>query len=473
MVQGNRKPEISDSEPSKRRSGKKARYSKNKKRELKEQSRLQEEEEAAARREQRRNKRKRKQIVKQKRPRQDYIDIILKCADQSLFTNSVVVDNRIETIERVGTGSSSSSSDETLLKAAIGESDECGTSELVVRIVSGCNLSNGTKESSSSPSSETGRPPKAPLSPHDGTAVPASIVARLETTVRVQPLLVLDLNGILCHRDRLRKRPQGLTGEALRPSVGSVAQTPVIPRSDLLPFLRFLDRNFCLAVWTSAKPKTAKLLLNALLSPPLLPGENSSSSNNNNNNGEDIRNKFLFVWSQNQCTAVRSASGEKRNDDLSNKAGNRNDDDARHDDSVVYEKHLPKIWKSFPLWSASNTLLMDDSPEKCPLAVSNAVHPPPLHGRKRGSASSLLSDEENAETQAEFFRKLVRFWNDQSHTSPPWTATADGTTKFAGDDGAMRNSSSYSCNEEYYRFLEKHAKGHMGWRPSTTNTGDA
>ena len=86
------------------------------------------------------------------------------------------------------------------------------------------------------------------------------------TTIRVQPLLILDLNGILCHRDRKKKksRPGGVPG-VLRRFTGIVAQTPIIPRTDLLLFLHFLDCHFCLAIWSSAKPKTAKILLDLLL----------------------------------------------------------------------------------------------------------------------------------------------------------------------------------------------------------------
>jgi hypothetical protein len=72
----------------------------------------------------------------------------------------------------------------------------------------------------------------------------------------------------------------------------------------------------------------------------------------------------------------------------------------------------------YPLWNPSNTLLMDDSPDKCPKS-KNAVHPPLLHGKQllrqhgdsRGSFF-LMSDEENGLRQQAFFAMLVQehFW---------------------------------------------------------------
>ena len=322
------------------------------------------------------------------------------------------------------------------------------------------------------------------------------------TTVRVQPLLVLDLNGILCHRDRIGKRPlqQGIvtapdaTANAayantfLRPSVGVAALTPIIPRTDLLQFIRFLDRHFCLAIWTSAQPKTANILLDMLLTPHYSSLDERARNYNNADEMNFIRNKFLFVWSQRQCYAVRPSSGGKRSN--TNGTANANATatacNFSYGDKVVYEKHLSKIWKTFPLWSADNTLLMDDSPEKIPFAISNAVHPPPLNGRKRqgqessmpkdeqqqhlDESSPLMLDEENEDKQGVFFRKLVGFWNDNSHPSSPLKATAKG---IAREDGAEDRTAETISNEEYYRFLQTHAKGYMGWRESTTKSQDA
>ena len=49
-----------------------------------------------------------------------------------------------------------------------------------------------------------------------------------------------------------------------RQSCGNVAGTPIIQRTDLNSFLSFLDQHFTLAVWTSAKKRTADSLVDLL-----------------------------------------------------------------------------------------------------------------------------------------------------------------------------------------------------------------
>ena len=84
--------------------------------------------------------------------------------------------------------------------------------------------------------------------------------------VKVNPLLILDMNGILC--TRVRKREVTLEeGESFRPFVGNVANTPIIPRTDLRRLLTFLDSHFTLAVWTSAQQRTAEELVQLLFPP--------------------------------------------------------------------------------------------------------------------------------------------------------------------------------------------------------------
>lgn len=110
-----------------------------------------------------------------------------------------------------------------------------------------------------------------------------------------KPLLVLDVNGILCHRYRKREIPQDILAAVqnssleelfpteqqhpnqkdgehhqksnspsttnninirhylYRDSIANIAKTPIIPRSDVEKFLRLLDAHFTLAVWTSGE----------------------------------------------------------------------------------------------------------------------------------------------------------------------------------------------------------------------------
>ena len=211
----------------------------------------------------------------------------------------------------------------------------------------------------------------------------------------VKPLLILDLNGILCHRIR-KGREDLYPNVPFRKAVDHIANTPVVPRVHGDHFLNYLDANFCLAVWTSAKPKTAKLLLKVLFPEP-------------------IRERLLFVWSQNHCLSVPG------------------------DGETIFVKPLSKVWYKHPLWNPSNTFLMDDSPEKCP-DQNNTLHPPPMHG-KQLSAAVPMSDEENGEHQMRFFSHVVQHFMEPRETWP----SKDSEAALA-------------------EFLNRSARSHMGWR---------
>jgi len=223
--------------------------------------------------------------------------------------------------------------------------------------------------------------------------------------IHVQPLLILDLNGILCHRIRHERH----CPTTHRPSVAHVANTPIIPRVDLQTLLAFLDCNFCLAVWTSAKAKTAKQLVSLLIP-------------------EHVQERLLFVWAQSKCHTIYTGGEDKK---------------------PLFQKPLSLVWNEYPLWNSENTFLMDDSPKKCGMEFSyNTLHPPPLHGRHYFPLSSNsntvdmeMSDLENEERQLQFFQQLVE--------------------EIDSERGDM------------LAFLEKAGRGHMGWRgPSMVVNGD-
>jgi hypothetical protein len=204
--------------------------------------------------------------------------------------------------------------------------------------------------------------------------------------IEIQPLLILDINGILCHRVR-KSRDTYDPSATYRPTNGTVANTPIIARPFLQEFLSFLQAHFTLAVWTSAKKKTATQLINRLV--PL-----------------DIADRFLFVWAQHDCH-VQQAPPEEG-------VGSHT-----HPQDVLFEKNLSKVWQAYPLWNAHNTLLMDDSPEKCVAVKHNAIHPPPLHGREmlpedlqHSKDKTLLSDEANVAYQLRFMQQLAQHWKD-------------------------------------------------------------
>jgi NLI interacting factor-like phosphatase len=253
--------------------------------------------------------------------------------------------------------------------------------------------------------------------------------------VYVKPLLVLDLNGILCCRLRREPGVDPLPLKAYRPQMGpKIAMTPVISRPDRQAFLEYLDQHFVLSIWTSAKAKTAKALVKLLVP-------------------DAISRKLLFVWAQHNCQVdSESQTGP---------AHQRPTPKSAMPAKVLYKKDLGQVWKEFPLWNQSNTLLMDDSPDKCMAWQENAVHPPPLHGRQFrpmnstepttavGAQQSLvLSDEENVEWQRQFFERLVGYWEENS-TEHDWDWEAG--------DACVTNG------EGHLRFLERHAGCHMGW----------
>ena len=254
--------------------------------------------------------------------------------------------------------------------------------------------------------------------------------------IHVQPLLVLDLNGILCHRLRPHHHGNNIPRTAYRQVIAHVAGTPVVPRTDLVGLLTFLDQHFCLAVWTSAKNKTATALVQALIPSPIV-------------------QRLLFVWAQHHCDVIKEEAGEDN-----------------HESEPVFEKNLTKVWKEFPLWNAHTTILMDDSPEKCQRWHENSIHPPSLHGIKESELAAmgmqqLQSDEENARLQREFFEGLVQRLHEEFVVTQ-WTAVATVTPSCSSTE---QNEKEETENEPYkvtsapilLDHLRAKAVGHMGW----------
>ena len=80
------------------------------------------------------------------------------------------------------------------------------------------------------------------------TTIPSTIPESIKV-ITVKPLIILDVNGILCHRLRHKSQkqiPQGIV--KFRPSIGHIANTDIVPRSDLHEFISLLSKHFCLAV---------------------------------------------------------------------------------------------------------------------------------------------------------------------------------------------------------------------------------
>ena len=215
------------------------------------------------------------------------------------------------------------------------------------------------------------------------TSTASSSLDSKDCHIHIKPLLILDLNGILCHR--IRKSKESKDDESpivYRPFDAHVARTPVIARPHLHAFLQhLLASNVCLALWTSAKRKTVHDLLEQLQIP--------SAS-------------FLFVWGQDQCLTTIDGDAIANDDDK----------------SPLFQKDLQKVWNRYPLWNHNNTLLMDDSMEKIiPSQEQIAMHPVPLNGRQfveLPSTSLLLHDNEVCREQNLFIQMYVQHWHEHA-----------------------------------------------------------
>ena len=241
--------------------------------------------------------------------------------------------------------------------------------------------------------------------------------------IYTQPLLILDLNGILCHRVRLLQQDTDTSATSTatfanpyRPSIAHIANTDIIRRPNLFQFITFLDQHFCLAIWTSAQPKTATQLVNALLPPQL-------------------RQRLLFVWNQTRCKKQKKSG-------------------------PILVKPLGRVWKEYPIYGPNNTYILDDSPEKHnETTAAMALHPPPMDGLKTDSA-----DPNNHARQQRFFEKLVQFWETNQVCT---TTTTTGWDEELGRRIEKLEEEPDSVvvpeREALEEFLQENATEHMGW----------
>ncbi|KAL7482929.1 hypothetical protein ACHAW6_008585 [Cyclotella cf. meneghiniana] len=310
----------------------------------------------------------------------------------------------------------------------------------------------------------------------------------------VKPLIVLDLNGILCHRVRERHKQAASLMEPLisphhinshnnctvphrtifRKSAGRIANTEIIPRSDLAEFLHLLHQHFALAVWTSATYKTAKFLVQLLFP-------------------DHIRSRLLFVWHRSFCNLVKSSELRSCTDDSEENHHNTEGDDGGNEkkrtkkncggsgqvsevkavdntnqDGLVRDvknegestkvvstnqfesyqevtaiKSLSKVWSAYPLWDDSNTLLIDDSPEKCPKRFRrNAIHPPPLCG-----TATSYSDDATRSVDITKENKV-----DDDHEASDETSSKDSSTLLLLDD----DEANQKLQRQFFELLAKH-----------------
>lgn len=139
-------------------------------------------------------------------------------------------------------------------------------------------------------------------------------------------LIILDLNGVLIHRER-RNGNNSNSGIAL--SRFNVWVHPEV--TTILDSL--VAQGFDIAIWTSVRSENVEELL------PLL-------------NWDPKR--FVFVWTQENCVV---------NGEHPNKIGVPN-----------FTKPLDRVWERYPQYNASNTIIVDDSAVKLEGYEKNHLH---------------------------------------------------------------------------------------------------
>ncbi len=139
-------------------------------------------------------------------------------------------------------------------------------------------------------------------------------------------LIVLDLNGVLVHRTK-----------------GKSVQV----RPHVKEFLQFLIKNFVVAVWSSCIPANGEAIVEKCFG--------------------NLKKRLQFCWFREECTPHPTP-----------------------DNPYGTIKDLTKIWSKFPnSFSETNTIIIDDSPEKCS-HPKNAFCPYTYGGLKEGSDDNLM-----------------------------------------------------------------------------------
>ncbi|XP_051148645.1 uncharacterized FCP1 homology domain-containing protein C1271.03c-like [Andrographis paniculata] len=139
---------------------------------------------------------------------------------------------------------------------------------------------------------------------------------------RKKKLLVLSLGGLLVHRVHKKEKR---TVRGLRADV-TYGAFLVFKRPFCTDFLKFCFERFDVALWSSAREHNIECFLSSVA------------------DGEE--NKFVFVWSQSECSDSGFYSLHK-------------------DEKPLFVKELKRIWynKTFKArYSAANTLLIDNEP---------------------------------------------------------------------------------------------------------------
>ena len=172
-------------------------------------------------------------------------------------------------------------------------------------------------------------------------------------------LLVLDLNGLLIYRARVKSCPQKrYVGESKLQ--GNFRH---YERSHMRSFLHYCFEAFTVAVWSSARVYNMRAMLDMYFS-------------------NEQKQRLHFAWGQDHCID----SGER---------------DVSNPNKPLFLKDLHSIWCE-PSgigngFGPENTLLLDDSVYKARYTPDNAIHPVEWIPRRRACARKSAATADAAE----------------------------------------------------------------------------
>lgn len=136
-------------------------------------------------------------------------------------------------------------------------------------------------------------------------------------------LLILDLNGLLCHRKHVSELhediPESVIAHAQRRGNQFVWARPHVDE-----FLRYCVDRFDVGLWSSATQQRLMEFLPAVVA-------------------EDVYARLAFVWSQDQCDLEEGGGGNP---------------------ITIWKKNLSRVYAAFPQQMREDVLLLDDVVEK-------------------------------------------------------------------------------------------------------------
>lgn len=134
-------------------------------------------------------------------------------------------------------------------------------------------------------------------------------------------LLILDLNNLLIYRTYTKKFPVEVFDHVHNAT--TIGNHYTWKRPQLDEFLKFCFKNFEVAVWSSARKRNVDRLCEFIFDPK-------------------SRSKLFFEWNQSHCNAKTPHPIKTKN-------------------CPLFEKQLKTVWKAYPQYNESNTVILDDS----------------------------------------------------------------------------------------------------------------